>query len=265
MGITFSGVIIGSSLRNMDNSKNRIIAVNVAREGIEAVRNIRDTNWLKFNSKRRQCWNHVPPVKPEDGCSTPTAIPSGDYIIYKQGISTGSTNSTDPTQRWRLQKMTDGGVTITELPTASMPCDATNDRKYYHNTTNGFTYRCNRNTGWENIAQLYLVDIDPNVNTDGDTASDRYDNDQDIYNHIYTQDKDAGDEETFGNIVKRSLLSRVITIQYLDNSGAIASPTANVNRMRVTSTVYWQKGAKRFKVELITHLTDYLGREQLSG
>lgn len=38
------------------NVKNRIIALNIAREGIEAVRNIRDTNWLKYSGDRRGKW-----------------------------------------------------------------------------------------------------------------------------------------------------------------------------------------------------------------
>jgi type II secretory pathway pseudopilin PulG len=36
--------------------KNRIIALNIAREGIEAVRNIRDTNWLKYSGNTKEKW-----------------------------------------------------------------------------------------------------------------------------------------------------------------------------------------------------------------
>lgn len=38
------------------NVKNRVIALNIAREGVEAVRNIRDTNWLKYSGDRRKKW-----------------------------------------------------------------------------------------------------------------------------------------------------------------------------------------------------------------
>ncbi len=38
------------------NVKNRVIALNVAREGLEAVRNMRDTNWLKYSGERRSKW-----------------------------------------------------------------------------------------------------------------------------------------------------------------------------------------------------------------
>ena len=36
--------------------KNRVIALNLAREGLEGVRNIRDTNWLKYSDDRRRKW-----------------------------------------------------------------------------------------------------------------------------------------------------------------------------------------------------------------
>ncbi len=38
------------------NVKNRIMALNIAREGIEAVRNIRDTNWIKYSGDLDTKW-----------------------------------------------------------------------------------------------------------------------------------------------------------------------------------------------------------------
>lgn len=38
------------------NVINRTVALNIAREGVEAVRNIRDTNWLKYSGDRRKKW-----------------------------------------------------------------------------------------------------------------------------------------------------------------------------------------------------------------
>lgn len=93
IGITLSSVLMSNSLRNMNSSKSRVVAVNIAREGIEAVRNIRDTNWLKFSSRRRTCWNHMPLKANSDTCAGDGSdlIPAGDYIVYK-----------DEAFRWRL-------------------------------------------------------------------------------------------------------------------------------------------------------------------
>ncbi len=39
------------------STKNRIQAIQIAREGIEAFTNIRDTNWILFSADYENCWN----------------------------------------------------------------------------------------------------------------------------------------------------------------------------------------------------------------
>jgi len=258
IGVTIAGMIMGSSLRNMQNAKNRVMAVNLAREGIEAVRNVRDTNWLKFHSKRRACWNNMPSVKPDEICDGSEPIRPGRYIIYKQG---GFPDKTDPsTYRWLL-----GDYEWAGLPTSVLPC--IHDGDYYHNTSDTFTYRCNGNTSeWENIGSLSIVDIDPIADTNNDT---NYVNDPDFYNHLYAYPE--SNNNPLGSFVSDTVFIRTITIQYVDNIGNIygagwnPADDENINRMRVTSMVTWHSGTHWFKVELQTHLTDYLGREHLDG
>lgn len=38
------------------DAEARIKAINLAREGIEAMINIRNTNWLRYSSDRKFCW-----------------------------------------------------------------------------------------------------------------------------------------------------------------------------------------------------------------
>ena len=168
IGVTIASAIIGSSIRNMNASKNRIIAVNIAREGIEAMRNIRDTNWLKYRYKIRQCWNNNPPKDPITGCSGDIneAIKPNDYIIYKQ----------EGTQRWRLNPVTE--ITNTEDPPVVI-----------------------------GPTQLYLVDIDPLVDTNSDHD---YTNDRDIYNHAIHADNDAMGK----NDAQKTPFRRIMTIEY---------------------------------------------------
>ena len=45
------------------DSENRIKAINLAREGIEWVTNLRNTNWLRFSSDQKNCWK----IKDYDG------------------------------------------------------------------------------------------------------------------------------------------------------------------------------------------------------
>lgn len=50
----FSTVIWGIYFAR--DSENRIKAINLAREGIEWVTNLRNTNWLRFSSDQTNCW-----------------------------------------------------------------------------------------------------------------------------------------------------------------------------------------------------------------
>ena len=91
IAINIAVSIIGISLKNMYNTKQRLIAINLAREGIEGVRNIRDTNWLKYKHNIRKCWNKNPS---SEVCSQDNQIKSGDYIIYKAN-----------NKKWLLEKV----------------------------------------------------------------------------------------------------------------------------------------------------------------
>ncbi len=62
LGIVASFAMIASSMTAFANSKNKIIASNLAQDGIERVRNLRDTNWLegrtKDNTHGNQSWDY---------------------------------------------------------------------------------------------------------------------------------------------------------------------------------------------------------------
>ena len=48
--------LVMNGLRLTTLTENRITALNLAREGIEAVSNIRDSNWLKYANDKDLCW-----------------------------------------------------------------------------------------------------------------------------------------------------------------------------------------------------------------
>lgn len=50
--------LFSDNIRTNQSTKNKIIAINLAREGIEAVRYVRDSNWLVYSNQRRVCWNN---------------------------------------------------------------------------------------------------------------------------------------------------------------------------------------------------------------
>lgn len=75
------------------STENRIKAISIAREWIEVLQNIRDTNWIIFWSDTRNCWNSY---NYDVTCLWNTwvwpKIPAWNYIIYK-----------DIDNRWKLQ------------------------------------------------------------------------------------------------------------------------------------------------------------------
>ena len=48
---------MNSSQKLAGSTGNKIEAIQIARDGLEAMMNIRDTNWLLFSADRKNCWN----------------------------------------------------------------------------------------------------------------------------------------------------------------------------------------------------------------
>lgn len=84
--------IFNESQKLSNTTKNRIEAIEIAREWIEAMKNIRDTNWLMFGWDKQNCWNTF---NYDSGCVwniTPVKITNNkSYIIYQ-----------NPTYKWEL-------------------------------------------------------------------------------------------------------------------------------------------------------------------
>lgn len=199
IGITFSGTIMGTSLKNMTSSKARVLAVNVAREGIEAARSIRDTNWLKFSGQRRLCWNHLPAGDP-DACDGGALIAAGDYIVYK-----------DAGHRWRLALMTDGtGGGFDNRPLYLMDIDDAYDTD--GSCDGGAPPACNQDD-----EDLYNHQI----------AAD--------YSAVDADDEPIGNAYAASTPFKRVIRIDYMA----DGSDAPATLDPARNRMRVTSTVTW--------------------------
>lgn len=51
--------VFTQSQKLSNSTANKIQAIQIAREGIEAVKNIRDTNWILFWSDTNNCWNVI--------------------------------------------------------------------------------------------------------------------------------------------------------------------------------------------------------------
>ncbi|MDD4151722.1 MAG: hypothetical protein PHR68_03850 [Candidatus Gracilibacteria bacterium] len=70
----------GQTLSN--TTANRIQAIGMAREGLEAMINIRDTNYMLFSSSYSGCWNTIN-YNSDCVTGTPNSISAGSYKIYQ--------------------------------------------------------------------------------------------------------------------------------------------------------------------------------------
>ena len=84
--VSVFSLLIRGSATNV-NVTNRVVAINVAREGAEAVRNIRDTNWLKYSGNRRGKWLCLDTVAAKNACegTNMSQIQTGVYTVDFSG------------------------------------------------------------------------------------------------------------------------------------------------------------------------------------
>ena len=86
-----------ASVRTVGQNRNDLVAASLAEEGVEVVRNIRDSNFLKFSAKGTACWN----AAPYD--SSGNAVSIDNCGSTKIGDETKISRSTSPQpQRFRL-------------------------------------------------------------------------------------------------------------------------------------------------------------------
>jgi type II secretory pathway pseudopilin PulG len=109
------------------NVENRIAAINLAREGMEAVRNIRDTNWLKYSGNKREKWLCLDSVASPNEC-TPSSyltISNGYYLV----------NFSETANRYYLSEV--AGADELDIPNDS--ADRESFRLYF-DSSNRFTH-----------------------------------------------------------------------------------------------------------------------------
>lgn len=72
------------SIQFAQDTEARIKAINIAREGIEGMINIRNTNWLRYSSDRANCWNTLNYSGSCIGGAGTSKIDDWDYKIYNR-------------------------------------------------------------------------------------------------------------------------------------------------------------------------------------
>lgn len=66
------------------DTEARVKAIALAREGIEAMVNIRNTNWLRYSSDRKNCWDTLNYDGKCVGGAGAEKIEVGSYILFQE-------------------------------------------------------------------------------------------------------------------------------------------------------------------------------------
>ena len=76
-------------LNYVQKSRQRIISINLAREGMESIHQIRGTNRQRRAGRKEECWLKINPLVDNggDGCMNDTRMQSGSYILSTNVIS----------------------------------------------------------------------------------------------------------------------------------------------------------------------------------
>lgn len=113
-----SSALYIDSIKSTAANRDYLVAETLAEEGIELVRNIRDTNALRFSAKAKECWN----AKLEanmDNCNTAKIEP--DFYRISMDLSSTnfpanleiqnfSFNPSDPADEYRLKLNSSTGL-----------------------------------------------------------------------------------------------------------------------------------------------------------
>ncbi|MBI4994173.1 hypothetical protein HZC21_00805 [Candidatus Peregrinibacteria bacterium] len=95
------------STRNLAFNRDHLIAETLANEGIEIIRNMRDTNFLKFSAKAKECWNTKPDYDEVETCEKDiNKIKPGSYIL-KRDIDT---------LKWSIEKLSIENISADSIP-----------------------------------------------------------------------------------------------------------------------------------------------------
>jgi hypothetical protein len=83
VGLVAIIVTLNNGMSFIQKTRERTIAINLAREGIEAMYQIRDTNWHRRAGKKEACRLKTNPLVDElnIGCADDNRMSTGNYIL----------------------------------------------------------------------------------------------------------------------------------------------------------------------------------------
>lgn len=191
--ITVTTVVYTILIRSLESNaylRDGMQAMTLSIEGIEGVRQVRDTNWLKFGYDKKNCWHVI-----SGDCATGTKITDGHYRLEMDQ------------DQFYLERIGSDAVDLSDGTNAT-------DDEY----------------------NLFLIDILPNVDSDGDGTK--------------TNDKEATGYPNgpLPGTAEPTKFYRDITLDF---------DPLDPDILNVNSRVTWKAFGKVKSVELSTKLTNF--------
>jgi len=148
--LTASFSLLNRGVKTNINFERRSIALNIAGEGIEAVRNIRDTNWLKYSGDMRNKWLCLDSEDTPDACmENLVSITDGFYQIeFSENLG-----------RYFLTKIEDAEALNIENNSA----EAESFALFSDNTNHRFTHTALDNVATPFYRQIQLTPVENNT------------------------------------------------------------------------------------------------------
>ncbi len=219
--VSATTLILAAINANIYN-KDALMALNLAQEGIEYMRNLRDTNWIRFSANRQGCWN----IRPElTNCSDPNRIAPADVqITSNQGYALGDVLG----QMESIKLNLNDGIS---------PAEEVYRLKY-----------------WDLDADVDSDNNNLDINGDGNWKND----DRDYLGTFYTGAGATFVENTKFyrsiNIVYKTI-NPVTWAQSPWPNGPVVAGQPDL--MQVYSTVQWMDGAVMHQIQLTSALSQY--------
>jgi hypothetical protein len=248
-------------------TQDRVIAINLAREGVEAVRYMRDYNWLYYGSKRRVCWNHLQDNNSGDGDGV---INGSDSECTESGNNGFATNQI--------------GSHIGD--TDSMEYALKQDGSHWFLTRKGFDTHI-ENGDWDTLTADKIATNEGTIGGDGAKSSNTTDT---IESFRLCKDNAGtdiivsclnGSGYSAANANDITKFFRYVKIEYPNHASYSNDPTSTTsieyptgsgnnysrgqlhNKINVIVGVKWEEAGNMQDVELVTLLSDFYERGEL--
>ena len=265
IAFTASFRILMTSLAHKNLTKNRIVAINLAREGLEAVRYIRDYNWLFYGSKKRVCWNHL-----QDNNNNGAL---GDDAECLEFIDTNCTDS-------------NCGFAANQIGSGDSANPGNMEYILKQNGTHWFLTRCYKKNSTDCASTTLITNGSWDTATTADKIAVK------ITDTTRTNSPDStditkgfqlckGDSAPKNNMITSCLNTEVTTNQFTKffryvkifyegninsvTTSATLSEGQQLNKMKVLVGVKWLENGVEQDIELVTMLSDFYERTTIDG